>query len=184
MPPGYQTRVLEIQRLMADLQEMGQFARLLGDVGPPLGDAVRHAFAALKFETGLTPGAPFSSVTVTLEGRRRLLLIPSATAEVIQKKSPEVAQAFHVLQEVAGESDRVVLVTNVDPETRPAERPAAITPEALAFLVRMGASHVTSYTLFNIWKLSLQDLDRARAQVERLHAADAGTFELPASALR
>jgi hypothetical protein len=43
---------------------------------------------------------------------------------------------------------------------------------------------VTGPTLFNLWKLSLQGLDRAHKQVERLHAHDAGTFELPASALR
>jgi hypothetical protein len=32
--------------------------------------------------------------------------------------------------------------------------------------------------LFALWTLSLQDRDRSRAAVERLHAQDGGTFEL------
>jgi hypothetical protein len=184
MPPGYQNRLVEIQRLAADLQDMGRFARLLCAVGPPLGEAVRDVFTALKFDTELVPANSTSNVTVRLDGNRRLLLIPSATTEAVQKKSPEVAQVFQMLQDVAEEPDRVVLVTNVDPDTRPADRPAAVTPDALAFLVRMGARHVAGSTLFNLWKLSHEGLDRAREQVERLHAHDAGTFELPASALR
>ena len=184
MPPGYQNRLVEIQRLAADLQDMGRFARLLCAVGPPLGEAVRDVFTALKFDTELVPANSASIVTVRLDGNRRLLLIPSATTEAVQKKSPEVAQVFQILQDVAEESDRVVLVTNVDPDTRPADRPAAVTPDTLAFLVRMGARHVAGSTLFNLWKLSHQGLDRAREQVERLHAQDPGTFDLPASALR
>ncbi len=183
MPAGYQTRLLEIQRLMADLQEMGRFARLLWGVGPPLGEAARDAFTALKFEAQVQDTSP-AGVVVRLDGKRRLLLIPSATTEAIQKKAPELTQVFQTLQEVGEESDRVVLMTNVAPERRPADRPAAMTPDALAFLVRMGASHLTGSTLFNLWKLSLHEMERARAQIERLHAHEGGTFELPASVLR
>lgn len=183
MPAGYQTRLSEIQRLTADLQEMGRFARLLWEVGPRLGEATRDAFTALRFDAQVQDTS-LSGVIVRLDGRRRLLLIPSATSEAIQKKAPELTQVFQTLQEVAEESDRVVLVTNVSPERPPADRPAAMTPDALAFLVRMGASHVTGSTLFNLWKLSLHEMERARAQVERLHAHDGGTFELPASVVR
>jgi hypothetical protein len=183
MPAGYQTRLSEIQRLMADLQEMGRFARLLWDVGPSLGDAARDAFTALRFDAQVQNTSP-SGVVVRLEGKRRLFLIPSATTEAIQKRGPELTRVFGTLQEVAEESDRVVLLSNVSPEQRPAERPAAVTPDALAFLVRMGASHLTGATLFTLWKLSLHEMERARAQVERLHAHEGGTFELPASLLR
>ncbi len=48
----------------------------------------------------------------------------------------------------------------------------------------MGASHVTGPTLFSLWKLSMEQMDRARSQVARLLAEDAGTFELPASMMR
>jgi len=184
MPPGYQTRLLEIQRLVADLHEMGRFARLLGALGPQLGEAALDAFAALKFETALVTGTSSSGVIVSLDAKRRLLVVPSATTAAVEKKNPEIAQVFQTLQEANGEFDRVVLVTNVDPDTRPVDRPAAITPDALAFLVRMGATHLAASTLFNLWKLSLHGLDRARAQVERLHAEGTGTFELPASVLR
>ena len=50
MPAGYQNRVAEIQRLMSDLQEMGQFGSLLYQVGPELGESVRWVFAAMKFK--------------------------------------------------------------------------------------------------------------------------------------
>jgi len=184
MPPGYQTRLLEIQRLVADLHQMGRFARLLGALGPQLGEAALDVFAALKFETELVPGTPSPSVTVKVDAKRRLVVVPSSTTAAVEKKSPEIAQVFQMLQEATGESDRVVLVTNVDPDSRPVDRPAAITPDALAFLVRMGATHLAASTLFNLWKLSLQGVDRARAQVERLHDESTGTFELPASVLR
>jgi hypothetical protein len=184
MPPGYETRLLEIQRLVADLQEMGRFARLLGALGSQLAEAALNAFAALKFDTELVSGPSGSNVIVRVEPRGRMLVVPSSTTGPVEKKSVEIAQVFQMLQETAGESDRVVLVTNVDPETRPSDRPAAITPDALAFLVRMGAVHLSGSTLFNLWKLSLQSLDRARAQVERLYAESTGTFELPASVLR
>lgn len=184
MPAGYQNRLSEIQRLMADLQVMGQFARLLRAVGPPLGEAVRDVFTALKFDTDLVDTSSWPTVTVRMEGKRRLLLIPSASTEAIQKKSPEVAQVFQTLQDVAEDADRVVLVTNVHPDTRPSDRPDALAADALAFVVRMGATHLTAPTLFNLWKVSLQALDRARAQVERLHGHEPGTFDLPVSVLR
>jgi hypothetical protein len=185
MPPGYQNRVAEIQRLMSDLQEMGQFGSLLYQVGPALGEAVRRVFTAMKFETDMMTGPGSSGVAVRLDAHRRLLLIPSAATDAIQKKDPELAQVFQMLHEVADEGvDRVVLITNADPGTRPADRAAAITPEALAFLVRMGASHLDASTLFALWKLSLNDTAHARAQVDRLFGQVAGTFQLSLSHAR
>jgi hypothetical protein len=86
---------------------------------------------------------------------------------------------FRILHEVAEESDRVVLLTNVQPETRPTDRASAVTPDAEAFLVRLGASHVSATTLFAIWKLALESIDGARSQVERLYAQSSGTFDVP-----
>jgi len=179
MPPGYQTRVAEIHRLMSDLQEMGQFGSLLYQVGPELGEAVLRVFAAMKFEAEMMAGPVSSGVAVRLDAKRRLLLIPSAATDAIQKKGPELAQVFQVLHEVADEAvDRVALITNADPGTRPADRAAAITPDALAFLVRMGASHLQATTLFALWKLSLNDAALARAQVDRWYGQAAGPFQL------
>ena len=185
MPAGYQNRVAEIQRLMSDLQEMGHFGSLLYQVGPELGEAVRRVFAAMKFEADTMTEPVSSAIAVRLDARRRLLLIPSAATDAIQKKGPELAKVFQVLHEVADEgTDRVALITNADPGTRPADRAAAITPEALAFLVRMGASHLEASTLFALWKVSLTDAAHARAQVDRLYGQAAGTFQLSASQVR
>ena len=185
MPAGYQNRVAEIQRLMSDLQEMGHFGSLLYQVGPELGDAVRRVFGALKFETETLAGPVPSALAVRLDAHRRFLLVPSGAAEAIQKKGSELAQVFQVLHEVADEKvDRVVLITNAEPGTRPADRADALTPEALAFLVRMGASHLQAFTLFALWKLSLTDAAHARAQVDRWYGQPAGTFQLSQSQTR
>jgi len=184
MPPGYQTRVNEIRRLIADLGHMGRFARLLWQVGPELASAVADAFAALKFDAELTTAAGAPVVLVRLEPHQRLLLVPAATDAVIQKKSAELSHVFTLLQEVAEDGDRVVLVTNVESAKRPAERTAALTPDALALLVRLGAVHLSGSTLFELWKVSFEGLERARAQITRLHKEEAGTFTLPASMLR
>jgi hypothetical protein len=70
-----------------------------------------------------------------------------------------------VLQELAEESDHVVFVTNAEPERKPADRGRSLTAEAEGFLSRMGVTHVSALTLFSLWKLSLQEPERAREQV-------------------
>jgi hypothetical protein len=178
MPPGYDTRLLEIQRLSEELRAMGQFGRLLWTVGDELSAAVREAFIALKFEAVSTPGMPSSSVTVNLDGHRRLLLHVSSSMGPIEKKGPDLAHMFQMLHEVADDHDRIVLVANPDPATRPADRRDPIEPDAMKLLQRLGANVLLAPTLFSLWTLSLQDRDRARAWVERLHAQDGGAFEL------
>jgi hypothetical protein len=71
-----------------------------------------------------------------------------------------LAHLFQLLQELADSDDRVVFVTNSDPETRLADRAASMTPDALTFLSRMGVAHVTAPTQFELWKQSLQETDR------------------------
>jgi len=182
MPSGYHNRLAEIQRLTADLQSMGKFGQLLTGTGSALGDIVRDLFASLHMEASLLEGVGATGVTVRLQGRGRLLLHVSADADPVQKKSPEVAHVFQMLHELAEEQDRVVLVTNIDPATRPGERRQPLTDEATSFLRRLGVTHVTAPMLFALWKLSLPEPERAREQVQRLHGHEGGTFELPASA--
>ena len=178
MPPGYNTRLMEIQRLSAELRGMGQFGRLLWTVGDELADAVRETFVALKFDASPTPGLPASSLTVNVDARRRLLVHVSAAEGLIEKKSPDIAHVFQMLHEVAGDDDRIVLVANCEPSARPADRRDPIDPDAMKLLRRLGANVLLAPTLFALWTLSLQERDRARAMVERLHAQDGGTFEL------
>jgi hypothetical protein len=178
MPPGYHTRLLEIERLTADLRAMDPFGRLLWAAGPSLTEAVCDTFLALKFDAALMPEPAASGITVKLN-RGRLLLHVAPGAGIIRKKSPELAQVFQMMQEFAGDADRVVLVANSDPATHPADRAEGIEPDAAGFLRRMGANFVASTTLFRLWMLFLQDQVRAHDYVERLHAQDGGIFLPP-----
>jgi hypothetical protein len=179
MPPGYNTRLAEIQRLSEDLRAMGRFGRLLWTVGDELADVVREVFVALKFDAEPTPGQGPSSVTVHLDVRRRLLLYVSAAHTTVQKKDPELAGVFQMVHELAEETDRVVLIANCEPSIRPADRQETIEPEAEKLLRRLGANVTTAPALFALWMLSLSDRDRARTWIDRLHAQDGGMFELP-----
>jgi hypothetical protein len=58
MPPGYQTRLFELQRLSADLQTMDRIGRLLWETGDRLRDAVGAVFGELKCEVDVTPAPP------------------------------------------------------------------------------------------------------------------------------
>ena len=114
--------------------------------------------------------------------------MPAATTEapiavpgpswVVAEMPPGYQNRVAEIERIA---DRVVLVTNADPSRPLEERAAALTPDALAFLTRMGAGHVTASTLFALWKQLLGDPARARAQVERLYSSPPGTFELSAA---
>ena len=89
-----------------------------------------------------------------------------------------------MLHEIVEDADRVVLVTNTGPERELGDQADAMTPEAIAFLGRLGVIRLRAPTLVALWKVSLEDLARARTQVECQYAHVAGTFEIPASALR
>ncbi len=184
MPPGYQNRVAEIQRLSDELRDLERFGRLLWCVGENLTDAVRSTFAAFGFEAEPPPGSPGTSLTVKLDGGRRLLLAVSPADGVVQKKSQAVADAFQLVREIAGGADRVALVANSDPDVQPADRREAASPDALDLLSRLGVNLVAGQTVFALWRLSLQDRDRARAYAVRLHEQDGGAFVLPSTAPR
>jgi hypothetical protein len=179
MPPGYQTRLIEIRRLSADLHAMDRFGRVLWETGEPLRDAVGAVFGALKCDVDLTPDAP-GPIAVKIGDSRRLLLLVSAAAGPVQKTNEELAQAFQTVQ-FADRDDRVVFVANNDPATPPPDRPDAVLPDALGVLQRMGVGVVTTATLFTLWRLSLEDHQKARQALDRLHAQDGGAFVIPPS---
>ncbi len=120
MPPGYQNRLAEIQRLSAELRAMDQFGRLMWDIGDPLERAVRDVFHSLRLEPEPFLTGETSQVIVRLDGHRRLLLHVSGAESTIQKASPAIEQVFHLVHKNAGDNDRVVLVANVDRLRRPA----------------------------------------------------------------
>jgi len=178
MPPGYQNRVFEMQRISEELRAMDRFGGLLWRTGPELAEAVHDAFAALGFDSHVTPGAE-TSVVVKLDSYQRLLIDVSATSDIIRKRSPEISRVFQTLHEIAEDGDRVVLVTNSDREIRPADRPESASPEALDLLRRLGVNIVTGPTVFGLWMLSLDNRDRAQLYARRLHEQNGGVFALP-----
>jgi hypothetical protein len=178
MPPGYQTRLLEIKRLSADLKAMDGIGCVLWETGEALRDAVGTLFAALKCEVDPAPGDR-GAIAVGLGASRRLLLVVSGAGSPIQKTNEELARSFQAMQ-FAGANDRVVLVVNNHPATPPADRPEPILPDALGVLQRMGVDVLTTVTLFGLWRLSLEDQQRARRVLDHLHAQDGGQFLFPA----
>ncbi len=178
MPPGYQTRLLEIERLSADLKTMDGIGSVLWETGESLRSAVVTLFAALKCGVEPTP-VDAGATAVNLGGSRRLLLVVSGAGSPIQKTNEELTRAFHAVQ-FAGANDRVVLVVNNHPATPPTDRPDPILPDALGVLQRMGVDVVTATTLFRLWRLSLEDPQRARKALDHLHAQDGGQYLLPA----
>ena len=178
MPPGYQTRLLEIERLSGDLRTMDAVARVLWETGEPLRDAVGMLFAALKCEVDPTLG-PAGALTVGLGDSHHLLVVVSGVGSQVQKTHEEVTRAFQAVQ-FAGANDRVVLVVNNEPETPPSERPDPVAADALAMLERMGVDILTTGALFRLWRLQLEDQQKARKALERLHAQDGGPFAIPA----
>jgi len=178
MPPGYQTRLLEIERLSADLHAMDGIGCVLWETGDALADAVGALFAALKCEADPAPGDQ-GAIAVGLGGSRRLLLVVSGGGSPIQKTNEELARSFQALQ-FAGANDRVVLVANSHPAAPPEDRPEPILPDALGVLQRMGVNVLTTVTLFRLWRLSLEDQQKVRKALDCLHAQDGGQFLLPA----
>ena len=173
MPPGYQTRFAEIQRLSAEMQAMDRFARLLWESGPELREAVAETFGSLKCAPEPVPGDT-SVLMVKLDPRRRLLVAVAETDGVIEKKSPELARAFRLVHEIGGEDDRTLLVTSGDRAKPPNARAADVSPEALKLLTRIGVNVLPAATLFNVWSLSQMDPSRARTYLEKVHALDGG----------
>jgi hypothetical protein len=176
MPPGYQTRLWEIERLSADLHAMDRIGRVLWETGEPLRDAVGALFNALKCEVDATPGST-GPLVVNLGESHRLLLVVSSSASPIQKTDEELAQAFRAVQ-FASANDRVVFVANNDPATPPADRSDPVLPDALGVLQRMGVAVVTTPTLFRLWRLWYEDQPKAGRVLERLLAEDGGLFTI------
>jgi hypothetical protein len=176
MPPGYRTRLLEIERLSADLRSMDAIGRVLWETGEPLRGAVATAFGALRCDVETASGTG-RTIGVKLGWPRRLVLLVSGAAGPIPKTHDDLARAFQAVQ-FAGADDRVVYVPGNDPAVPPAERPQPVELDALDVLERMGVVVLTTATLFALWRLSLDDQPKARKTLERLHAQDGGVFAL------
>jgi hypothetical protein len=177
MPPGYRTRLVEIERLSGDLREMDRIGCVLWETGEPLRDAVSAVFGALRCEVDGASGAA-GPIVVKLGEARRLLLVVSGAASQVEKTHEDLVRAFQALQ-FAGAGDRVVFVTSNDPATPPADRPDPLSPDARDMLENMGVDIVTTATLFRLWRLAFEDERKARTALEHLHAQNGGPFVIP-----
>jgi hypothetical protein len=177
MPPGYQTRFLEIQRLSADLHAMDRIGCVLWATGQPLRDAIGAVFGVIKCEVDASQG-PAGPIAVKLGESRRLLFLVSDADGPIEKTNEELARVFQTVQ-FAGADDRVVFVGNNDPAAPPLDRPDPVLPDALGVLYRMGVNVVITATIFRLWQLALEHPQKARTALERLHEQDGGPFVIP-----
>jgi hypothetical protein len=177
MPPGYQTRLFEIQRLSADLHAMDLIGRVLWETGDPLKESVAAIFATFECAIDAEPGTA-GAIVAKLGPSRRLLLVVSSATSQIQKTSEALARAFQAVQ-FASDGDRTLLVAGHDRATPPAERPDPLAPDALDMLERMGVNVLTTAALFRLWRLSLEDKPKARKVLDALHDQDGGVFVVP-----
>lgn len=175
LPPQYAELANKIAAIQAEARKYEDIAGVIWQTGRPLISAVRNLFAAMQFETEAREGASYD-VSVQVETGRRLLLVVCGSREGIQRKSPQIGQVVHVLQEDAGPHDRVVLVANAFCETPVPSRQDAVTADALRIIQGVGANFVATPTLLGLWKYSLTDLSSAKKSVHRLHAQDGGTY--------
>ena len=176
MPAGYRNRYEEIQRLSSEIQGMDRLGRLLWETGTALQESVQEAFSALKTDPEWSEDGAF--MAVKLDGSRRLLIHVAASDGPLEKKSEAVGNAFRALQEFAGKDDRAVLLTTGERDLPPKERGETVTPEAHDLLKRMGVNVLPATTLFNMWMLSLTELNEARTYLDLLHAQDGGAFKM------
>ena len=178
LPAQYGELATKIKALKDEAQKFEKIAAVLWQTGTPLVQAVRDLFLALDFKCRPSEsGSASFDLAVEIESGRRLLLHVLGTPDGITRKSPHIAQVLRVLQDDAGDHDRVVVVANTHCELPLASRrQEPITADALRLLQGLGANFVATPTLFGIWRYSLGDLPGARKSVTRLHGQDGGIF--------
>jgi len=170
MPPGYRTRLLEIERLSADLQAMDAIGRVLWATGEPLTDAVARLFAELKCGVEASQGAG-GRICVTLGPSQRLLVLVSQSPGPVHRAHEEITRAFQAVQ-FADASDRVVFLAQGDTSTPPMDRSDPVLPDARDLLEKMDVEVVSTTSVFKLWRLWLEDQQKARRALESLHAEE------------
>jgi hypothetical protein len=171
----------DIARQIAGLKEQARayegIAAVLWQTGSALTSGVADLFMALGFETELTEYGSICDVRVHLSDGRRLLVDVVSERQGLDRKSPHIARILKVLQDEAGDKDRVVLAANIGfDQALSNRRGEPVSVEALRIIQGLGANFVPTSALFGIWKASLADALQARNSVVRLHSMDGGIF--------
>ena len=177
LPPRYAEISAEIDALQREARHLEAVGALLWRTGLPLIHAVRDAFASMGFVTDV-PGQPANyDVSVQLDGGRRLLIEVGAAAEAIGRTSTKITQILQTIQFDANERDRVVFIVNAHCNTPIHDRQEPVTLDALKVISGLGATLMTTSTLFAAWTYSLRDAADARRIVNNLHAFAGGLYK-------
>jgi hypothetical protein len=171
----------EIARQIAALEEQARgyeaVAGVLWRRGSALTSALRDLFAAIGFESELAEYGSHCDLRVNLGNDRRLLIEVVSEEEGLDRRSPHLGRILKLLQEEAGERDRIVLAANIFPDVEPsARRKEPVTIEALRLIQGLGANFVPTSALFGLWKRSLNDREQAKNSVLNIYSMDGGIF--------
>ena len=177
LPAQYADLAGQIATLQEEARKYENVAAVLWRTGMSLTLAVRDLFTALQFESELMENGASYDLRIHLEGGRRLLVEVVGANDVIDRRSPHIAQILRALQDDAGVQDRVVVAANAFCDTPlSSRRQEPVTADALRLIQGLGANFVATPTLFVIWRYSLKDLPGARKSVMNLHTQDGGLF--------
>src|SRR5262245_8131366 len=177
LPAQYADLANQIAALQDEARKYENVAAILWRTGMSLTLAVRDLFNALQFETELMENGSSYDLRVHLDGGRRLLVEVVGSTDVIDRKSPQIAQILRTLQDDAGAQDRVVIAANAYCDTPlSSRRGEPVTADALRLIQGMGANFVATSTLFGIWRYSIKDMAGAKKSVVNLHTPDGGLF--------
>jgi hypothetical protein len=179
MPPRYGEVMKQIDEFREEHRRLRSMAALLWETGDNLSEAVRDLFDALGYEASLTAKGATYDVTVSMGVDRRLLVEVTGIEGALKKDSKKIGQVLQALQKEAGPQDRVTVALNAHRQKPPQERAGVeiVTKEALSLLTGLEANIVTTSTLFEIWKTSLEDTEAAKKRIEELYTLSGGHFE-------
>jgi|GEM_PF-1587325 len=180
MPPRFIEVHDTIRRLQEEAASLALIAGLLWETGENLERAVCGVFSSLGYDPRLTRKGRTYDITVTLDENRRLLIEVTGIEGAIKKNSNKINQALQTVQQEQGEADRVVIAANAHRLIPLAERTSVeiVTEDALALIAGMKVNLVTTATLFQIWRISLDDPGQAKTIVDKLHSQAGGLFIL------
>jgi hypothetical protein len=171
----------EIARQIAALKDQARgyeaVAGVLWQRGSALTSALRDLFIAIGFDAELAEYGSNCDLRVNLGNDRRLLVEVVSEEEGLDRRSPHLGRILKLLQEEAGERDRIVLAANIFPDAPPsARRKEPVTIEALRLIQGLGANFVPTSALFGLWKRSLTEPEQAKNSVLNIYSMDGGIF--------
>ena len=178
LPPRYAEITAEVDALHREAHNIEAIGALLWRTGLPLIQAVRDAFAFMGFATEVAGQPANYDLSVQLDRGRRLFIEVAASAGAVDRTSPKITQILQTIQLDATDQDRVIFMVNAYCDTPIQDRKQEpVTLDALKLIAGLGATLMTTSTLFATWRYSLQDAADARKIVNNFHAFVGGLYK-------